>query len=339
MVGLEVIKLIIFLIIINLSFFTFYNYIESFLNIFDNPDKIRKFHLKKISVLGGLFIYFSILASTLFLLILGEKTWLFNFSEFKFIIFIIFLSLVFFLGLYDDKFTISPNKRLIILTVILLSFLYVYPEFLVNEIKFSFLQTAIKLKFFSLFFTLVCFLLFINAFNMLDGINLQVGFYTVINLLYFFTFNQDLLFLTTVFIPILFYLLLNYKNKTFLGDGGAYLLSFILSCFFLKNYNSNYILADNILIFMLYPGLEIIRLFFLRLINNKHPFSSDRNHLHHYLIKKIGFLKTFLLIQFLIAIPIIQYLYNLKIFAFFFGIISYLLIILICGLKKFLKSN
>ena len=79
MVGLVVIKLIIFLIIINLSFFTFYNYIESFLNIFDIPDKIRKFHLKKISVLGGFFIYFNILASTFFLLILGEKNWLFNF--------------------------------------------------------------------------------------------------------------------------------------------------------------------------------------------------------------------------------------------------------------------
>lgn len=339
MVELEIIKLTFFLIIINFSIFTFYRYIESFIKIFDSPDKIRKFHIKKISVLGGLLVYFNILASTLFLFISGKKAWLFNFTEFKFIIFIIFLSFVFFLGLYDDKFKISPNNKLIILSLILLIFLFVYPEFLVNVIKFSFLQTTIQLKSFSLFFTLICFLLFINAFNMLDGINLQVGFYTAINLLYFFTFNQDILFLTTIFIPIVFYLLLNYKNKTFLGDGGAYLLSFILSCFFLKNYNSNYILADNILIFMLYPGLEIIRLFFLRLINNRHPFSADRNHLHHYLIQKIGFLKTFLVIQFLMAIPIILYLCNLKIFAFFFGIIGYLLIIYFFNLKKFSKSN
>ena len=339
MVELEIIKLTFFLIIINFSIFTFYRYIESFIKIFDSPDKIRKFHIKKISVLGGLLVYFNILASTLFLFISGKKAWLFNFTEFKFIIFIIFLSFVFFLGLYDDKFKISPNNKLIILSLILLIFLFVCPEFLVNVIKFSFLQTTIQLKSFSLFFTLICFLLFINAFNMLDGINLQVGFYTAINLLYFFTFNQDILFLTTIFIPIVFYLLLNYKNKTFLGDGGAYLLSFILSCFFLKNYNSNYILADNILIFMLYPGLEIIRLFFLRLINNRHPFSADRNHLHHYLIQKIGFLKTFLVIQFLMAIPIILYLCNLKIFAFFFGIIGYLLIIYFFNLKKFSKSN
>ena len=339
MVELEIIKFTFFLIIINFSIFTFYRYIESFIKIFDSPDKIRKFHIKKISVLGGLLVYFNILASTLFLFISGKKAWLFNFTEFKFIIFIIFLSFVFFLGLYDDKFKISPNNKLIILSLILLIFLFVCPEFLVNVIKFSFLQTTIQLKSFSLFFTLICFLLFINAFNMLDGINLQVGFYTAINLLYFFTFNQDILFLTTIFIPIVFYLLLNYKNKTFLGDGGAYLLSFILSCFFLKNYNSNYILADNILIFMLYPGLEIIRLFFLRLINNRHPFSADRNHLHHYLIQKIGFLKTFLVIQFLMAIPIILYLCNLKIFAFFFGIIGYLLIIYFFNLKKFSKSN
>jgi UDP-GlcNAc:undecaprenyl-phosphate GlcNAc-1-phosphate transferase len=168
---------------------------------------------------------------------------------------------------------------------------------------------------------------------MLDGINLQAGVYAIINLIYFFTFNKNLFFLTIIFISVLFYLLLNYKNKTFLGDGGAYLLSFIISLFFIHYYNSNYIFADHILIFMIYPGLEIIRLFVLRLIKKRHPFSADRNHLHHYLIKKIGFIKTFLIIQFLIVVPIIIYFYNFKFFAFFFGFITYLFIVFIYNLN------
>ena len=339
MLKIEIIKLIFFLIIINLSIYFFFSYIENYYNIFDHPDKIRKFHARKISVLGGLLIYFNILTSTLFLYILGINEFLFSFSEFKFFIFLFFLSIMFFLGLYDDKFTIYPNNKLIILSVILLCFFLLFPQFLVNEIKFSFLQTTIQLKSFSLIFTIICFLLFINAFNMLDGINFQVGFYTIINLLYFFIFKSDLFFLTIISISVVFYLFLNYKQKTFLGDGGSYLLSFILACFFLNKYNSNSIYADNILIFMLYPGLEIIRLFFLRLIKNKHPFSADRNHLHHYLIKKIGFLKTFLSIQILIFLPIIFFSFDLKIFAFLFGILSYFLIVLICNLKAFLKNN
>ena len=138
---------------------------------------------------------------------------------------------------------------------------------------------------------------------------------------------------------MIFYLVLNYKNRTFLGDGGAYLLSFILSLFFINRYNSNYIFADHVLIFMLYPGLEIIRLFFLRLLKNHHPFRADREHLHHYLLKKYSFFVTFFFIQFLIVVPIFLYFCNFKILSFIYGIFAYLftIIITIFILKELFK--
>ena len=66
---------------------------------------------------------------------------------------------------------------------------------------------------FSYFFTILCFLLFINALNMFDGINLQVGCYSLIVCIIlisngiFSDLNLILIFSLLIF---LFY---NYKNK------------------------------------------------------------------------------------------------------------------------------
>ena len=75
---------------------------------------------------------------------------------------------------------------------------------------------------------------------------------------------------------------LNHKQKSFLGDSGTYLLAFIFSYFFIKLYNqTSTIQVDKIVLFMIIPGIDLIRLFTLRIIRGRNPFSPDRNHLHH----------------------------------------------------------
>ena len=98
---------------------------------------------------------------------------------------------------------------------------------------------------------------------------------------------------------------LNYRNKTFLGDSGSLLLAFIISYFFIKLYNLNYVkFADEIVLYMLIPGLDLIRLFIFRIIKKKSPLRSDRNHLHHLLLNKFSLNKTLVLILLLISFPI-----------------------------------
>ena len=63
---------------------------------------------------------------------------------------------------------------------------------------------------------------------------------------------------------------------------------------------------------MLIPGLDLIRLFLLRIFNKKNPLNSDRNHLHHILIAKYSLEKTILIILFLISFPIILDYLNIK---------------------------
>ena len=75
--------------------------------------------------------------------------------------------------------------------------------------------------------------------------------------------------------------------------------------------------------FMIVPGVDMIRLFFERLINKKSPLSHDRNHLHHLLIKKNSFQITTLIMISLILIPIIL---SIMVQNKFYLIISFILL-------------
>ena len=56
---------------------------------------------------------------------------------------------------------------------------------------------------------------------------------------------------------------------------------------------------------MLIPGLELIRLTISRILQSRHPFSADQNHLHHLMNKKIKLEKTVFVNLSLIIIPVI----------------------------------
>ena len=43
---------------------------------------------------------------------------------------------------------------------------------------------------------------------------------------------------------------------------------------------------------MMVPGIDMFRLFILRLYNKKIPFSPDREHVHHLLLNKFSNLKN-----------------------------------------------
>ncbi len=54
---------------------------------------------------------------------------------------------------------------------------------------------------------------------------------------------------------------------------------------------------------MCIPGYELLRLAIERIMKKKHPFIGDNNHIHHLLLKNLGFKKTYFIIQFLLIIP------------------------------------
>ena len=79
---------------------------------------------------------------------------------------------------------------------------------------------------------------------------------------------------------------------------------------------------------MLIPGLDLIRLFILRILRKKNPLSSDRNHLHHILLNKFSFKNTLFIIFLLIILPImLNYFEFYKLFTILITVMAYSVIL------------
>jgi UDP-N-acetylmuramyl pentapeptide phosphotransferase/UDP-N-acetylglucosamine-1-phosphate transferase len=76
---------------------------------------------------------------------------------------------------------------------------------------------------------ILCILLYLNAFNMFDGINLQASLYSI-NIFLIFILKGIFLDISLVMIlSLLFFSYLNFKNKCFLGNNGSLLIAFVIS--------------------------------------------------------------------------------------------------------------
>ena len=315
------ISLLIFFSILNLVLILNFSKIKLFKINLDKPDKIRKIHKNPTPLAGGQIIYLNIL---LYWIILNFSENLFDkeiFFEniFSLNIFFIFSSIIFFIGFFDDRYNVKASLKFFILIIVIFTLLLFDNDLIISNIKFSFYQKNFSLDEYHILFSTFCFLVFLNAFNMFDGINLQSSIYSLIILFFILVFVSNSLLISILIISLIGFSFLNFKNKSFLGDSGTLLLAFIISFSFIKLYNLEFIkYADQIIIYMLIPGLDLIRLFIFRILQKRNPLSPDRYHLHHILIKKFSLAKTLFIIMFLIFFPIILDYFN---FDNFFNII------------------
>jgi len=194
----------------------------------------------------------------------------------------------------------------------------------------------VNLEKFSLFFTILCFLLFINSLNMLDGINGQVSTYVILIFTILFLKLKFPLLIFVFIVSIFFFLYLNFKNRSFLGDSGTLFLGYVISYLFIKSYNSKIIYySDEIFLIMSITGYELLRLAISRMLKKKHPFAADRNHIHHILINKISFVKTFFLVQFLLLAPYLIFLLSKSFYiSFMISLSCYIFIIVFFSKNK-----
>ncbi len=295
-------------IILNIFFIYFFDKIRLFQLNLDKPDNRRKLHKKPIPLAGGIIIFLNLFLY--FLVIFFNEDLLLNeilfLNQFNFVLFLSSCLAIFYLGFLDDKLNLPATIKFLITTIIILLILFLDKNLILNKIKFSFFEKVFYLSESSIIFTCFCFLVYLNAFNMFDGVNLQSCSYSLIVFLCIFIFHLDIILIKILLISLIAYGYLNLKNKSFLGDSGSLLLSFIISYIFIKLYNFNMInFSDEIVIFMLIPGVDLIRLFFIRIMKKKNPLSSDRLHLHHLLLSKFTYKKTLIILIILIIFPIL----------------------------------
>ena len=165
---------------------------------------------------------------------------------------------------------------------------------------------------------------------MYDGTDLQIGLYFLVVVIYLYFKSNYLHFFTPILIPLIFFLFFNFKKICFIGNSGSHFLGYLIGVIIIKFYNLNLLSSvEEVIIIMLIPGLDLIRLFFHRILNNKHFFQSDQNHIHHLLLVKNNKIRVQSTLVFLNISPIIiAELFTSYLLGVFYGIFIYLFVVL-----------
>lgn len=299
--------------------------------LLDRPDRIRKLHKKPTPLLGGIMAFSTFLLINLYLIFLH------GLNKTSFIIFACCLSCLT-LGLIDDIKRVSYKYKFLILITIFYLFVSIDPNLRINKIYFESLNENFYLDYLSTPFTILCLLLLTNAINLIDGID---GLCILISIIFITwlinTFpNIESLYIVMI-ISLIYILYLNFKKNIFLGDSGSLFLGSLIGLNIIFNYNMEIskinFPVENIFIALMLPGLDMLRVFTIRIINKKNPFSPDRMHLHHLLLNKnIQLTKILIIFLILIITPIVinQFLNNSQIliiltYIFFYSIFIFYL--------------
>ena len=176
------------IILINLLIFINFRTIKNKIKLIDDPkSEVRKIHKKPISQIGGIWLVLNLFIMYLFsrsffeIKIFNESIHdLKNFSSLW-----IGLLFLFLIGLVDDKLKIKTLIKSMLLLFSIIFVLLIDINLNLNIISLSFLDNSFSIGELSFFFTLLSILLFINATNLYDGIDLQLGFYTLFLVGYF----------------------------------------------------------------------------------------------------------------------------------------------------------
>ncbi|MBU6159148.1 MAG: undecaprenyl/decaprenyl-phosphate alpha-N-acetylglucosaminyl 1-phosphate transferase [Bacteroidetes bacterium] len=284
--------------------------------LYDLPDD-RKIHDYPISSLGGVGIF----AGFILAFLLGAPD---NSSE------IAFLSaaflVVFFLGLKDDVIILTPLKKFIG-QLIAAGILIFKGNFLITGLH-GFLGIHDFPQQFSILFTFLTILVITNSFNLIDGIDGLAGSLGLLSTLLFgsyFLYIGAYLYATLAFSmsgSLLAFLIFNVSPaKIFMGDTGSLLLGIanaILAIKFIElgSHPTSAITfpaAAALGFAILYvPLFDTLRIFSLRILHRKSPFSPDKNHVHHILLEKGCNHPTITIITVLfnIAIVALTYIFN-----------------------------
>lgn len=252
----------------------------------DVPNE-RKIHKGKISRLGGVGIWFAVMLTFLFLVLLSYYPKGQGLSGV-----IVGGSLMFLLGLIDDIFCLSAKFKLflqitIATTVILLGVRIddIYNPFVGNSIALGALAYPI---------TLLWIVGITNAINFIDGIDglagsvVTIGSVAIAIISMVATPASPITALVAIILSgaMLAFLTFNYNPaKIFMGDSGALFAGFMLSTLSITGIMTEptHIMYLPFLILAI-PILDVAYSSIRRVLKGKSPFIADAEHIHHKLL-------------------------------------------------------
>ena len=208
------------------------------------------------------------------------------------------LIILFFIGLKDDILVIDPYKKLaaqlvaagIVIACADIRIGSLFGLFGIYEMPYlaSFLLTVF------------IFVVVINSYNLIDGIDGLAGSLGIVTALafgcYFYLvgIGWAVVLCATLIGSLISFLRFNYSknSKVFMGDSGSLLVGFVVAVLAItfiqvnETINPYYISnAPTLAIVMLaVPLFDALRVFSQRILTGHSPFRADRNHVHHFMV-------------------------------------------------------
>ena len=203
-------------------------------------------------------------------------------------------------GLVDDLVDISASAKLsaqVLAAVLMVSW---------GEVQIESLGTLVGVKpivlgEWAIPFTVLCVLVLVNAVNMADGTDGLAGGLVAVALAMFMAVGAlggagrpVMAVIAILLVAVVAFLLYNIRHpgrckaRIFLGDSGSLMLGFALAwlaVYLSQSPRGVQVYPVTIAWILVLPVLDVLTLYLRRILRGRSPFSADREHLHHVLLR------------------------------------------------------
>lgn len=273
----------------SLVFLFFARKVAKKIGLVDKPN-YRKRHQGIIPLVGGISVYAGICFTIMITNYYIPHAWLYLSCA----------GVLVLVGALDDRFDISVKLRATVQALIAVVMMY-YGKLYLLSLGHIFGSWELVVGPFGYVLTLFAVWAAINAFNMVDGIDGLLGGLSCVTfgaigiILYFDGQHSLAMWCFAMIAAIVPYILLNLgtfgrRYKVFMGDAGSTLIGFTIIWILLETTQgkTHPITPVTALWLIAIPLMDMVAIMYRRLRKGVSPFSADRQHIHH-LIMRAGF--------------------------------------------------
>ena len=257
-----------------------------------DPPGPRKIHKKEIPTLGGIGIYGGFAIGFL-LAINGHMQGVTYFT--------VATIILFFVGIKDDLVILDSRKKLIA-QVLAVLIMICFTDIRLTSFH-GFLGINAIPSWLTYVTTIFVVVVIINSMNLIDGIDgmaASTGIIASVTFGIWFWMSGDIGYsimaaaLTGALLAFLWFNLSKGKNKIFMGDTGSLVIGFIIAVMTIhfneanKGMNIYHDLKSSPAIsigILIVPLFDTLRVFTLRILLGRNPFTADNRHIHHIMLR------------------------------------------------------
>ncbi|HTT85398.1 MAG TPA: MraY family glycosyltransferase [Rhizomicrobium sp.] len=259
--------------------------VGKWLGVIDYPDAERKSHAEPTPMVGGIAVMAPLAVWASAEIIWGQSD-----ATGFYLTILLCGSGVAVLGFMDDQQGISAGGRLLLLAIFATVALRLDPALITNRLHLAAGGWLLTPPLLLPAVTVLALAGFSSAVNMTDGLNgLVLALVCIWSICLAFLGGTDVSAAASVIgAASLVSLLYNLRGRLFLGDCGAFAVSFVIGVLAVRCHNSGRLDLETALVWFYIPVLDCLRLIVLRVWQGRSPFQPDREHFHYRLAARLG---------------------------------------------------